>query len=200
MSLCFSSSLLQEERRRKKQASNLCIASQLPLSLLTVIMWIKIWNLKTIDQRVHRVYMILKILEIYFWSKKNKPYPIKSLYTFASVITYYLVVFVFSLTWSSIPLCTLINQFLARLAQKFPTTKFLKSVSTTCIPNYPDKHLPTIFIYHEEDMKKQFVGPMAFGGMNLKLDGKFIGSLALVQRQAKIAIKLNSVSVLSWHY
>lgn len=46
-------------------------------------------------------------------------------------------------------------------------------------------------------MKKQFVGPMAFGGMNLKLDGKFIGSLALVQRQAKIAIKLNSVPVLS---
>ena len=46
-------------------------------------------------------------------------------------------------------------------------------MSTTCIPNYPDKHLPTIFIYYEEDMKKQFVGPLVFGGMNLKLDGKF---------------------------
>ena len=26
-----------------------------------------------------------------------------------------------------------------RLAPKFPTTKFLKAISTTCIPNYPDK-------------------------------------------------------------
>lgn len=68
------------------------------------------------------------------------------------------------------PLCTLVNQFLTRLAEKFPTTKFLKSVSTTCIPNYPDRHLPTIFIYCEEDMKKQFVGPFAFGGMNLKIE------------------------------
>ncbi|KAL9963020.1 hypothetical protein ACROYT_G032181 [Oculina patagonica] len=71
---------------------------------------------------------------------------------------------------AGIPLCTLINQYIARLAQKFPSTKFLKSVSTTCIPNYPDKHLPTIFIYHEEDMKKQFVGPHVFGGMNLKIE------------------------------
>ncbi|XP_027044108.1 phosducin-like protein 3 [Pocillopora damicornis] len=75
-----------------------------------------------------------------------------------------------SLTWQSVPLCTLVNQFLTRLAEKFPTTKFLKSVSTTCIPNYPDRHLPTIFIYCEEDMKKQFVGPFAFGGMNLKIE------------------------------
>ena len=40
-----------------------------------------------------------------------------------------------------------------------------------CIPNYPDKNLPTIFVYHEGDMKKQFVGPIALGGMNLKQDG-----------------------------
>lgn len=71
---------------------------------------------------------------------------------------------------SGIPLCTLVNQYLSQLAKKFPCTKFLKSVSTTCIPNYPDKHLPTIFVYHEEDMKKQFVGPLVYGGMNLKID------------------------------
>lgn len=72
----------------------------------------------------------------------------------------------------------LINQYFTRLAQKFPSAKFLKSVSTTCIPNYPDRHLPTIFVYHEEDMKKQFVGPLVFGGMNLKIDGMFIIALA----------------------
>ena len=48
-----------------------------------------------------------------------------------------------------IPLCALINQHMSMLAAKFPTVKFLKSISTTCIPNYPDKNLPTIFIYLE---------------------------------------------------
>ena len=67
----------------------------------------------------------------------------------------------------------MINHYLANLAQKYPETKFLKSISSVCIPNYPDKNLPTIFVYHENDMKKQFVGPFQVGGMNLKQDGKF---------------------------
>uniref|UniRef100_A0A8C6WUK4 Phosducin-like protein 3 n=1 Tax=Neogobius melanostomus TaxID=47308 RepID=A0A8C6WUK4_9GOBI len=71
---------------------------------------------------------------------------------------------------AGIPLCTLINQHLSVLARKFPQTKFLKSISTTCIPNYPDHNLPTIFVYFEGDMKAQFIGPLVFGGMNLKQD------------------------------
>ncbi|KAG8227118.1 hypothetical protein J437_LFUL001662 [Ladona fulva] len=70
-----------------------------------------------------------------------------------------------------IPQCTLINQFLTQLAEKFPATKFLRSVSTTCIPNYPDHNLPTIFIYHEGQMKSQLVGPTALRGMSLTVDG-----------------------------
>ncbi|KAL4218342.1 Phosducin-like protein 3 [Mactra antiquata] len=70
----------------------------------------------------------------------------------------------------SIPACKLVNQHLTNLAAKFPATKFLRSVSSVCIPNYPDKNLPTIFVYHENEMKKQWVGAMAFGGMNLKQD------------------------------
>jgi len=68
---------------------------------------------------------------------------------------------------SGIPLCELINQHIQGLARKFPTVKFLKSVSTTCIPNYPDKNLPTLFIYFEGNMKNQIAGPMSFGGMSL---------------------------------
>ncbi|XP_023233902.1 phosducin-like protein 3 isoform X1 [Centruroides sculpturatus] len=71
---------------------------------------------------------------------------------------------------SGIPLCTLINQYLTQLAAKFPATKFLKSISTTCIPNFPDRNLPTIFVYFEGDMKKQLVGSDTFRGMNLKID------------------------------
>ncbi|XP_031845995.1 phosducin-like protein 2 isoform X3 [Nomia melanderi] len=68
---------------------------------------------------------------------------------------------------NGIPLCTLINQYLANLARKFPTTKFLKSISTTCIPNWPDTKVPTIFIYHNGSMVKQFIGPMELRGMKL---------------------------------
>lgn len=31
---------------------------------------------------------------------------------------------------------------------QFPTTKFVQSISTSCIPNYPDKNLPSIFVYN----------------------------------------------------
>jgi hypothetical protein len=71
---------------------------------------------------------------------------------------------------TGIPLCALINQHLSRLATKFPATKFLKSISTTCIPNYPDRNLPTFFIYYEDDLKAQVVGPIEFGGMSLTVD------------------------------
>jgi hypothetical protein len=71
---------------------------------------------------------------------------------------------------SGIPLCSLVNQYIIELARKFPATKFLKSVSTTCIPNYPDKNLPTIFVYYEDNLKGQIIGPYDMGGMNLTMD------------------------------
>lgn len=69
-----------------------------------------------------------------------------------------------------IPLCALINQYLSELARKFPDVKFIKAISTTCIPNYPDRNLPTVFVYWEGDIKAQFIGPLVFGGMNLTRD------------------------------
>ncbi|XP_058042230.1 phosducin-like protein 3 [Ahaetulla prasina] len=69
-----------------------------------------------------------------------------------------------------IPLCALINQHLSGLAKKFQDVKFVKAISTTCIPNYPDRNLPTIFVYLEGDIKAQFIGPLVFGGMNLTSD------------------------------
>ena len=61
-----------------------------------------------------------------------------------------------------IPLCALINQYLTNMAMKYPTVKFLKAISTTCIPNYPDHNLPTIFVYYEGEMKTQLAGPHNF--------------------------------------
>lgn len=69
-----------------------------------------------------------------------------------------------------IPLCALLNEYMSRLAGRYPETKFLRAISTTCIPNYPDKNLPTIFVYFEGTMKSQLVGPLEFRGMNLTED------------------------------
>jgi len=62
----------------------------------------------------------------------------------------------------SLPICKLLNEYLQHLAAKFPQTKFLKSIATLCIPNYPDRHLPTIFIYHNGNLVKQFIKEEAF--------------------------------------
>jgi len=69
-----------------------------------------------------------------------------------------------------IPQCKLINQHMFELAAKFPATKFVKGRASVCIPNYPDKNLPTIFIYKNGDLKKQWVGPHELHGMNCKVE------------------------------
>lgn len=57
-----------------------------------------------------------------------------------------------------LPFCSLLNQYFTELAMKYPTVKFLRSIAQTCIPNFPDKNLPTIFVYQNGQMKKQFLG------------------------------------------
>ncbi|KAM7336481.1 hypothetical protein ACRRTK_004974 [Alexandromys fortis] len=54
--------------------------------------------------------------------------------------------------------------------RSFPDVKFVKAISTTCIPNYPDRNLPTLFLYLGGDIKAQFIGPLVFGGLNLTID------------------------------
>ncbi|KAJ8893796.1 hypothetical protein PR048_006397 [Dryococelus australis] len=86
---------------------------------------------------------------------------------------------------SGIPQCALINQHLSILARKFPATKFLRSISATCIPNYPDKNLPTIFVYFEGNMKKQFIGPHELRGTSLSCEELewMLGQAGAVQTQ-----------------
>lgn len=61
-----------------------------------------------------------------------------------------------------IPLSSLINQHINGLANKFPKVKFVKSLASLCIPNYPDHNLPTIFVYQNGELKKQFIGESFF--------------------------------------
>ncbi|XP_041039007.1 phosducin-like protein 2 [Carcharodon carcharias] len=68
-----------------------------------------------------------------------------------------------------IPMCILINHHLSQLAKKYPETKFMKAIANICIPNYPDKYLPTIFVYFEGRMKGRFIG-LECGAPDLKLE------------------------------
>ena len=41
----------------------------------------------------------------------------------------------------------LMNKHMDTLAVKFPNVKFVKIVASRCIENYPDRNVPTIFVY-----------------------------------------------------
>ncbi|KZV99117.1 thioredoxin-like protein [Exidia glandulosa HHB12029] len=41
------------------------------------------------------------------------------------------------------------------LARRHPRTKFVSIIGDKCIPNYPDVHLPTIFVYRKGDVTGQ---------------------------------------------
>ncbi|ELK34696.1 Phosducin-like protein 3 [Myotis davidii] len=68
------------------------------------------------------------------------------------------------------PLSSLRHRLFSGLARKFPDVKFIKAISTTCTPNYPDRNLPTVFVHVEGAIKAQFTGPLVFGDMNLTID------------------------------
>lgn len=71
---------------------------------------------------------------------------------------------------NGIPQCNLIHHYMNELAVRFPQTKFLKSVATTCIPNFPERNVPCIFIYYEGQMKRQFIGSTDLRGDKLTKD------------------------------
>uniref|UniRef100_A0A8D0HK85 Phosducin like 2 n=1 Tax=Sphenodon punctatus TaxID=8508 RepID=A0A8D0HK85_SPHPU len=71
---------------------------------------------------------------------------------------------------SSIPTCLLVNQYLSLLAKKCPETKFVKAIVNSCIQNYHDRHLPTIFVYKNGEIKGRFIGTTECGGTNFKIE------------------------------
>ncbi|KAK7294672.1 hypothetical protein RJT34_17562 [Clitoria ternatea] len=62
-----------------------------------------------------------------------------------------------------IPECGLLMQSIEELAIKYPATKFVKIISTDCIPNYPDRNLPTLLVYNNGAVKGNYVGLHSFG-------------------------------------
>jgi hypothetical protein len=63
--------------------------------------------------------------------------------------------------------CQLLGAALDTLADRYPGTKFLRIVSTDCIPGYPDANLPTVLLYHNTKCLQTLVGLMPYGGRSL---------------------------------
>ncbi|XP_074267446.1 uncharacterized protein LOC141590784 [Silene latifolia] len=59
--------------------------------------------------------------------------------------------------------CDLLLNCLEELARRYPATKFVKIISTDCIPNYPDRNLPTLLVYNNSAVKANYVGMQNFG-------------------------------------
>ena len=72
-----------------------------------------------------------------------------------------------------IPSCTLMCEYFVNLAIKFPKTKFLKSLASLCVANFPEKNLPAVFIYNSGVLIKQLVGTKVFNE-NLTFEGKLL--------------------------
>jgi hypothetical protein len=60
--------------------------------------------------------------------------------------------------------CQLLGECLDDLAHKYPSTRFVKIISTSCIRNYPDQNLPTLLLYHNRACVKHLIGLAQFGG------------------------------------
>ncbi|CAA6660090.1 unnamed protein product [Spirodela intermedia] len=60
--------------------------------------------------------------------------------------------------------CKVLLNCLEELAARYPATKFVKITSTDCIPNYPDRNLPTILVYNSAAVKGTHVGLHPYGG------------------------------------
>uniref|UniRef100_A0ACB8E7T0 Phosducin-like protein 2 n=1 Tax=Sphaerodactylus townsendi TaxID=933632 RepID=A0ACB8E7T0_9SAUR len=71
---------------------------------------------------------------------------------------------------SRVPMCSLINRHLSLLAQKFPETKFVKAVASSCIENYHDSCLPTLFVYENGQIKGKYLGVTECGGTKLTVE------------------------------
>ena len=66
--------------------------------------------------------------------------------------------------------CALLDEAMATLAPKFKAVKFLKIKSTHAIESWPERNLPTIFVYNKGELKTQLLTIKALGGKSMTAD------------------------------
>eukprot|EP01040_Poterioochromonas_malhamensis_P003241 gene3241-3454_t len=63
--------------------------------------------------------------------------------------------------------CQLMDEALKRLAPKFRYLKFLRIKYNQAIENWPEKNLPTVFIYEKGNLRTQIITLNALGGKSM---------------------------------
>ncbi|KAF8942951.1 Phosducin-like protein 3 [Haplosporangium gracile] len=108
-----------------------------------------------------------------------------------------------------LPICKLMGAHLATVAARNKSTKFVKIIGDQCIPNYPDRNLPTLLIYSDGDVKSQLVGAAQLGGLNMKPEDieaylRRVGAIKVPESRAskseeskKSSIRSSAVAALS---
>ncbi|KAG0210145.1 Phosducin-like protein 3 [Mortierella sp. NVP41] len=108
-----------------------------------------------------------------------------------------------------LPICKLMGAHLATVAARNKATKFVKIIGDQCIPNYPDRNLPTLLIYGDGDVKAQLVGAAQLGGLNMKPEDieaylRRVGAIKVPESKAskseevkKSSIRSSAVAALS---
>lgn len=69
--------------------------------------------------------------------------------------------------------CRIMEEALSALARKFPAIKFVKIRSTEAIDNWPNRNLPTVFIYKNGNLQHQIITLKQFNG-SVTVDGNVL--------------------------
>lgn len=59
-----------------------------------------------------------------------------------------------------------------QLAAKFGDVKFCEIRGDMCIEGYPDRNTPTILVYKDGEIRRQFVTLRELNGVRTKVEGK----------------------------
>lgn len=63
----------------------------------------------------------------------------------------------------------LLSSLMVTLAQRFPEIKFCEIPANRCVENYPESNCPTLLIYHETGVLKQYITLTQLGGNDTKI-------------------------------
>lgn len=68
--------------------------------------------------------------------------------------------------------CQLMDEAIKVLAKKFPMVKFLRIKSTHAVEDWPERNLPTLFLYHGGELQHQLMTLQSVNGTAMLPDGE----------------------------
>jgi hypothetical protein len=69
--------------------------------------------------------------------------------------------------------CQIVDEAILQLAKRFRYVKFLRIKADQAIENWPERNLPTIFIYEDGNLKSQLITIKSVGGKRMQPEGIF---------------------------